>query len=209
MDQLTSVVFRDVSAQLSTLYLESGRPSQVVGADGSRLQIFYDVVTADHLKGTVSYSPAGGDAQVFPFDVDLHKTAQEIRDQVHELTGLQISNEAPPSDAGVTSKPAAESASTAPGAKTTRDRALIIIVPIILVATGFMIDLVFSQLLGVILDSVTLILRGAILLMLAPFILLGDLLRFALDLPLVTFQYNPDVNLIGGVIVEIPRPQLF
>ena len=171
--EVSSIVYHNREGQDSTLYLDSGRPSRLLGADGSRLEILYQEVSAQRLKGEVTLTPAGQSPQIYPFDIDLQKTAQEVSALIQQLTGIQVSTAAPP-DSGtttVTSKPA-ETDKAAGAAH------LAVLVPVIFVVTGFTLNLILGQLLNAILITADALVKSVTVAILTPFILMGNLMHW-------------------------------
>ncbi len=204
--EITSVVFRDGSGQTATLHLESGRPSRAIGFDGSRLQIIYHEVTTQRLRGQVIFTPAGGSAQTYDFDVDLQQTAQQVADLIEETLGIEITNQPPPDD---TTTARSTGAPADPREKTAVEGVVVLAVPVILVVTGFTINLVLGQILKAMVDLADAIVKSFIVAALTPFVFMGNLLRLAAGQPLVTLEYNEESIGDGDIVLTIPRPQPF
>lgn len=210
--EVTSIVFQDTSGGLATLYLESGRPSRLIAPDGTRMQIIYEEVSTQRLAGTISITPAGQSEQTYAFDVDLQKTAQDIATLVKNELGITITTETPPADS--TSKAVADLGTptpVAPSQKATSavDRdVLVVVVPAVLVVTGFTLNLVMSQILSAMLRVADAVAKSFIVAILTPFIFMGNVMRFAIGQPLVEINYTPDL-IQNELEVVIPRPQTF
>ncbi len=198
--EVTSAVYQDAEGRVATLYLESGRPTRAVGFDGATVEISYTDVSAQRLAGTATYTPAGGAPASVDFDIDLQRTAAEVAAQVESLTGLQISTEAPPSEpsgAGV-SDGGGTNARTAGAAAGVKSHLVgLVLVPVFIAITGFAIVLAVSQ----IAQAFVAVGNALVVVFLMPFIVMGNIMRAAVGMPLITIQYSPQT-----VNINIPRP---
>lgn len=194
--EVDASVFRNAAGQQATLFFESGRPSRAVGFDGATLDITYEQADLQRLKGQAVYTPAGGNPLAIYFDIDLEKTAEQVADTVERLTGIEITREPPPDET--------DAARFSPTARTfdrdgePRSLALgVILVPVAIAVTGFTITLTLSQ----VLDAFVNVGNSLVIAFLSPFILMGNLMRSAMGLPLVTVEYGSQ-----GPNINIPRP---
>lgn len=193
--RVDATVFRNAQGQEATLRFGSGRPSVAVGFDGSRLDISYQEVSTVRLKGAATFTPANGTGPVtWAFDIDLQKTAAEIAQIVETLTGLQITTEPPPADGQADGSRANKSLS---GRAELDIDILVLLAPATFAVTGFTIDLTLSQLL----QSLDAAGEAVVLTFLMPFIIMGNLMRLALGMPLVTIDFDS-----SGAVLNIPRP---
>ncbi len=193
--EITSAVFEDGNGKKFSLSFESGRPVRAVAPDGSRLEITYREVSETWLRGDLAFRPASGELYTMPFDIDLQKTAAEVASLVEQLTGIQITTDPPPPSSKDRGAARAASRSQRPSVE-------IIVVPVVLAVTGFTITTVLGQALEDFARTADAIAEAAILTFLAPFIIMGNVMRLALGQPLVTIDYDRD-----GAILNIPRPE--
>ncbi|GMV96932.1 MAG: hypothetical protein AMXMBFR83_12910 [Phycisphaerae bacterium] len=193
--EVTACVYQNADGQQAELFFESGRVSRCVGFDGSEIVITYTEVTSTRLKGSATYTPAGGTPATLEFDIDLQQTAAQIAQLVRDLTGIQISTDEPPEPtAGSLGEKALAGA---PAAKTTL---FVFLLPGFISFTGFVITLTLSQLMNVFIQAG----NTLVLVFLTPFILMGNLMRAATGQPLVTIEYDQ-----GNPVLIIPRPRYY
>ncbi|HOB75820.1 MAG TPA: hypothetical protein PKG54_14990 [Phycisphaerae bacterium] len=193
--EVTSAAYQNAAGQVARLYFESGRPVQAVGFDGSTLTIAYTSVNLQRLAGTATYAPAGGAPVSVAFDVDLEKAAADVAAEVQELFGITTSSAAPPPPS--TGAEGGVKARTIEGDVQTKSAVAIVLVPVFIAITGFSIVLVVSQ----IAKAFVAVGNVVVLAFLTPFILMGNLMRAALGLPLVTIDYDP-----LNPVINVPRP---
>lgn len=194
--EVNSVVYQNAAGQTATLYFEDGRPARAIGFDGSVLEITYTQANAQRLAGTATFTPADGSAPgSMAFDIDLQKTAAEIAALVEDLTGLQVSAQPPPEKPEITADP--DTAKTVGAAVEVKSSVVLVLVPVVLAVTGFTITLVMSQIMEGFVQAGNALVIAA----LSPIILMGNLMRAAMGLPLVTIDYGS-----GAPNINIPRP---
>jgi len=194
---VTSAVYQNASGQEAKLFLDSGRLTRLVGFDGATVDFSYTEVSAQRLAGTATYTPVSGSPSVVNFDIDLQQTASQVAALVQNLTGMQISTDAPPSDQTAASAKALGGVSAKAGGRSELGIIVIALVPIFMAITGYAIVLAVSQ----IMEAFVLAEEEVMIAVLTPFILMGDLLRAAVGLTVITIQYGgPDVPF------DIPRP---
>lgn len=200
--EVTSVVFENDAGQKATLYFKFGWPSRAVGFDGSVLTIDYDEVSAQRLSGQATFTPAGAAAQSWEFDIDLQQTAAQIADLVEDLTGIEITNQNPPNPASSQPADGDKTMVANKGGRSDSSILVIVIVPIVLVLTGFAIHISLGQMLKSFVETADAVGEALMIAFLTPFILMGNLMRLALGQPLVTISYNQ-----GDPTLYIPRPE--
>lgn len=198
--EVTAVTFENEHGQKATLYFESGRPVRGIGFDGSELLIRYDEVSAQFLRGQVTLNLASGETYEWDFDIDVQLTAAQVAATIEELTGIDITSDAPPEQPDL-DDPADKGVRTAKSGHSDSGIALIVVVPILIAVSGFTIHLVTGQILENFVRTADAIAEAAVLAFLAPFIIMGNIMRLALGQPLVTITYDQ-----GDPILNIPRP---
>jgi len=200
---VTSAVFQNADGQIAKLFLESGRPVRGVGFDGTTIEIAYTEVSTERLKGTATYLPAGESPATVDFDIDLQKTGADVAALVKDLTGLQISTDEPPAEPDPTASTikavAGVNARVADGGATARRAVLaLVLVPIFVAITGFAIVTAFSQ----IANAFMAVGSAFMIAFMLPFIIMGNIMRAAVGMPLVEIQYDSQ-----GPYLVIPRPE--
>ena len=194
---VTLAVYQNASGQEAKLFLESGRLTQVVGFDGSTVDFSYTEVSVQRIAGTATYTPVSGSPAAVNFDIDLQQTADQVAALVQNLTGMQISTDAPPSDQSAASAKTTGGISAKAEVRSEQAIIVVVLVPIFMAITGYAIVLAVSQ----IMETFVLAEEELMIAVLTPFIVMGDLMRAAVGLPVITIQYgSPDVNF------DIPRP---
>jgi hypothetical protein len=148
------------------------------------------------MSGTATYTPTGGGTPTeVGFDIDLLKTAADVAALVQETTGIEISTDAPPSDSSAARGINAKTAGAAVGVKS--HAVVILLMPVFVAITGFAMVLAMSQ----IAHAFVLAEQVFMVAFLTPFIVMGELMRTAISLPLVPIAYGSvDVH------ITIPRP---
>lgn len=189
--EVTACVYQNADGQQATLFFESGRPSRGIGFDGAEIVITYDEVTSTRLKGTATYTPTEGAPATLSFDIDLQQTAAQVAQLVEDLTGLQIADDEPPDES-------AETAKRLGGDPTAQRSVIVLLIPVFISITGFTITLTLSQLMKGFVQAGNVL----VIAFLSPFILMGNLMRAAIGLPLVTIQWDAT----GTPNINIPRP---
>ena len=198
--EVTAVRFENEHGQKATLYFESGRPVRGIGFDGSELLIRYDEVSALFLRGHVTLNLASGETYEWDFDIDVQLTAAQIDATIEELTGIDITSDAPPEQPNL-SDPGDKSLRTAKAGRNDSGIVLVVVVPILIAVSGFTIHLVTGQILENFVRTADAIAEAAVLAFLTPFIIMGNIMRLALGQPLVTISYDQ-----GDPVLNIPRP---
>lgn len=214
--EITGAVLRDDQGQEAEVTFENGLLKSASSFDGSTLNLTYDEVSTQRLKGRadvfLSQVPAPDQNQTINFDVDLQQAAADLAQSVRDLTDLDISTAEPPEDP--LAAPKLRQADPNPGSTNKADQSAQVIVFAVFQASafaaiGFVMVQVMARLVSVMLNLVVglvaAITRTVVLAVLTPFIIMGDLLRAAVVQPIITVDFDLDLNV---VIPSRPRVHL-
>lgn len=91
LDEVEQILVRTADGAESFIAFESGRPVHAEGPAGDYLHIMYDEVSTERLAGELEiFSAADGTVETFPFDVDLQQAAEQIAERIEQLTGQEV-----------------------------------------------------------------------------------------------------------------------
>lgn len=214
--EITGAVLRDDQGQEAEVTFENGLLKSAGSFDGSTLNLTYDEVSTQRLKGRADVFLAQvappDQNQTIDFDVDLQQAAADLAQSVADLTGLNVSEAEPPEDPLATTKPRQADPSPA-GANKADQSAQVIIFAIFqasaFAAIGFVMVQVMARLVSVMVNLVVglvvAITRTIVLAVLTPFIIMGDILRVAIVQPIITIDFDLDLDIL---IPSRPRGHL-
>lgn len=216
--EITGAVLRDADGNEASILFENGRPAKARGFDGSTVEITYEEVSPDRLKGHVDLffaDPAVAEEdrhQTLAFDVDLQEVAAELAERVAELLGLDISD--------------AEPAASPPGRPRLADPALaamgkdapeaqfilgLIVLPyqFAFMTMGFLCIQVMTQvvavIVGTLLTLVATLTRAIVVAVFSPIIIMGEMMRMAVGFAAVTIDFSITLTGTGVIIPAHPR----
>lgn len=210
--EITGAVLRDDQGREAEVNFVNGLLTSAKSFDGSTLNLTYDEVSAQRLKGRadifLAQVPAPDQNQTIDFDVDLQQAAADLAQSVRDLTDLNVSEAEPPEDPLATTKPRQADPNLMGNDKADQSAQVIIFAVFqasAFAAIGFVMVQVMARLVSVMVNLVVglvkAITRTVVLVVLTPFILMGDVLRVAIVQPIITIDF--DLNLD---IVIPPRP---
>lgn len=210
--EITGAVLRDDQGQVADVTFENGLLKSAGSFDGSTLNLTYDEVNAQRLKGRAdvffAQVPPADQNQTIDFDVDLQQAAADLAQSVLDLTGLNVSTAEPPEDPLATTR--LRSADAGPTAAEKADQSAQVIVFAVFQASAFaaigfalvqVMARLVSAMVNLVVGLVQAVTRNIVLVVLTPFIVMGDVLRVAVVQPIITIDFDLDLN-----IVIPPRP---
>lgn len=210
--EITGAVLRDDQGQEAEVTFENGLLKSASSFDGSTLNLTYDEVSIQRLRGRadlfLAQVPAPDQNQTINFDVDVQQAAADLAQSVMDLTGVNVSEAEPPEDPLAT--PKARQADPSPAGANKADQSAQVIIFAVFQASafaaiGFVMVQVMARLVSVMVNLVVglvkAITRTIVLVVLTPFIIMGDVLRVAIVQPIITIDFNLDLN-----ILIPPRP---
>ena len=190
-----AAVLRNSAGDEAAVNLDGGLLSKAKGFDGSTIAITYDQRDTQHVKGHADLFFAGADSanqnQTLNFDLDLQKLLTELAAQVKTATGIDISTLLPPKQPEKSKLPDALG-------KADRADAIIVFAPFFVYAFAtagyFMVELM-GQMVSLMIQTYVVLAKAIIVAACAPFILMGEILRGCVGLPLISTD----------IIVQLPR----
>ncbi|HWL95671.1 MAG TPA: hypothetical protein VNT79_19290 [Phycisphaerae bacterium] len=213
---INGAILHDQEGREATATFDNGFVTSAKSFDDSTLNITYDEISTRHIRGRADLSFSALDEadreQSTAFDIDLEQAAADLANDVRDLLGIDISDEAPPEDPFGKAKIAEasmlkilENPSSTPMEKVTARAQLVLVLAEFHVAAfaalGFVLVEIMAKLVGVIFEVmvavVTVVTQAIVLAMFIPFILLGEVLRAATRQPL----FVVDVE----VVLDVPR----
>jgi hypothetical protein len=210
--ELQAAVLVSAAGQEAAITFENGLARKARGFDGSTLNITYDEISPQRLRGRVDLffaaAAPGEQNQSIAFDVDLLQAAADLAQQVQQLTGLTISAQPPPQD------PNGRAIVPAPAGPKTAGQSQLILVfaPFYqhaIATAGYIVVQVMARLVDVLVRTVATVVvsltRVVIVAVCSPFILLGDIMRAAATQPILAVNLAVRLALAG---VTIPRRPL-
>ena len=208
--EIQGIVLRNSKGEEANIKLVLGRPAHAQAFDGSTVDVTYDEVSSERLKGHVDvFLAARNDRQTIPFDLDYRAAASQLADIVKKYLNIDISRDPPPSappqnirvinlDDPLGAKAEARSSFVAAFA------ALYISA---FAFTGFVIVLVMAQIMQFVIDFYVALLTAAVVtsltLVFGPFIIMGNILRSAFQLP--AFQIDLSLEIPGFNVPRQPQ----
>jgi hypothetical protein len=211
---ISGAVLRDGDGNLTEITFVNGLPSKARGPDGSTLEATYSIRTETRLAGHVDLFFAGvpdADAhQTINFDVDLQRAADQLAQQIEQLTGLNVSNEAPPpKPADTGGRPQITDAAQSLYGKDAAQSQLLLYLwgPAYVFAfasLGYILVQVMAEVVKLVIDLyvgvIVALTESLVIAVTAPFIVLGDIMRQSADQPLTLLnlalaQHDGHLNL--------------
>ena len=196
-----AAVLRNASAEESAVNLDGGLLSKAKGFDGSSLTITYDERSTAHVRGHADIFFAGADPgeqnQTLAFDLDLQELLSELAAQVKAATGINISTAPPPDPPGRVKLP--------DGMKTANADAIIVFAPFFVYAfatAGYLMVQFMGQFLQLMIQTYIFLAQAIIVVAFAPFILMAEIMRGCVGLPLTSTDIVVGLALNG---VTVPR----
>lgn len=200
-----AAVLRNAKGEEADVNLDGGLLTKAKGFDGSTLFITYDERSTQHVRGHADIFFAGADTanqnQTLNFDIDLQKLLADLAAQVKTATGIDISTLLPPKEPQKSKLPDA----LAQGKGDNAD-AIIVFAPFFVYAFAtagyFMVELM-GQMVQLMVQTYVVLAKAVIVAAFAPFILMGEILRGCVGLPV----FSTNIAGLGGVIIP-RRPYL-
>lgn len=201
IQEVEEIVYQDEDGKVSSLKFESGRPSRALMHDGSTIDITYEIVESDRLKGQVDIVVASnGQQYVAPFDIDLQATAAQLAQIVDDVTGgaIQVSSDENTTGAA---RPI-DAASAGKQGKKQLGVVAVAVIAALVTATGFLITASMSQIMAQMSEFVSETIMGVMIVIFLPFIIMGEICRSAILRPQFTIDLEDQ-----SIEVEIPHRQ--
>jgi len=180
IEEIFGAVFRNAQGQEAVVALDQGRPTLARGFDGSTIEFTYDQVSSERLTGHVDvFFADDGSRETIAFDVDLNAAIEELVQTVNDLTGVDLTEWWTDANARTTSSalPAGEARRALAGVW----QALLFGATFAFV--GYAVLAVMTQVMEVVMLSVSVVAAAVIASVFLPFVLLGEILRTSGDLP--------------------------
>lgn len=188
IEELQEVVYSDAEGRTSSLQFVSGRPALAVLHDGSRLEVTYEEVNADRLKGVVDLTAATGETYRAPFDVDLKMALSELAGTIEDLTGgaVQIDELTGASD------PTARLALPLGDAKDDQSRQQLqvgyLLFGAMIAGAGFLMVCTMAQMMEAVVAVIEVSMRPIVIAIFMPLIIMGEICRLAATEPWITID---------------------
>jgi hypothetical protein len=214
LEEITGVILRDPDGQEAGIIFQDGRPTRAYSFDGSTLEVLYEEVSTSRLKGRADLYFAeaveGEQNQTMEFDVDLEEAAAELARRVEELTGLQISNEAPPDSPTQTQRRLAADALPPPVGKDAMNSQFMLLMfapfyQFAFVTVGFLCIQIMTAMVGVMVSMVAVMMRAMVVAVLSPFIIMGEMMRGAFAYLPMTIDFTLELQGSGVIIPLHPH----
>jgi hypothetical protein len=207
-----AAVLRESNGNESSVNFDGGLVSKAKGADGSTIAVTYDERTTARLRGHMDLVFAGADPgsenQRVDFDIDLTQALADFADQFKQVTGIDISTTPPPPNPG--GGRAIVNEYVSPTGKPADSSQLIFAFAPFFVygfaGLGYLMVQVMARCIEVMVQTIVAVSKAVIVAAFSPFIVMGEILRGAVGLPLTTTDLLVQLAL-AGVLVP-PRPYL-
>jgi hypothetical protein len=213
IEKITGAAVRDTDGNEASIIFEDGRPTKARGFDGSTLEITYDEVGIERLKGHVDLYFAGENVaeedreQRVEFDVNLQEAAVDLANRVADLLGLEILDEEPPEEDPGGRLRLADNVQMPFGKDVGNSQLILIFAPFYqfaFVTVGFLCIQVMAVMVAVLLETVVVMMQAMVIAVFTPFILMCNMMRMAFSLSTVAIDFTLDLGGSGVIIPPYP-----
>ncbi|MBI5763750.1 MAG: hypothetical protein HZA51_09535 [Planctomycetes bacterium] len=211
VDDVQAAVLQDAAGNESSVNFDGGLLSKAKGADGSTIAVTYDERTTMRLRGHMDIVFAGADPgaenQRVDFDIDLQQALADIAAQFEQATGIDISTSPPPPNPG--GREIVPDVVARVGKTTDQSQLIYVFAPFFVygfASLGYVMVQVMAACIEAMVQTIVNVAKTVIVAAFSPLIVMGEILRGAVGLPLTPTNLVIQLAL-AGVLVP-PRPYL-